>query len=204
MVEIFSKSGKSAACSLEGRSLKSSTKSSTTSSWSVRFGSVGFWVLFGLGFFSVSGFFDLLSLRALSSWVLDCFGEMGFVVLFLGEPGLSGSKGFLARFELGLVEFDGFEVELSFLSLILMIGMVSMVEFLLGLMSLVLFLVDSKVTSFISFVWFLAKPDVVFNNLVWFLAESVVAVLINLVWFLVDGLMSLVWFLVVVDLFLIG
>lgn len=200
MVEIFSKSGKSVSCNLEGRSLKSATKSSS-SSWSAQLGLV--WILFGFVFFSVSGFLDSISFRVLSNWVLDCFVDMGFDVLFLVEFGLSRSKVFLARFELGLVEFEAFEVELSFLSLILMVGMVSLAESILGFRSLVLFLVDADV-RLISFVWFFAKPDVVFNKLVWFLAEFVV-VLMDLVWFLVVGLMSLDWFLVAaVSFFLIG
>lgn len=120
---------------------------------------------------------------------------MGLVVLIFGVVGLVRSEDFFAESEVGLVEFDGFEVELSFLSWVLIVGKL---ESVVGLMSLVLFLGNEIL-------------DVSLRNSVWFLVELSMVVLVSLVWFLDDplvGLSSLVWFLTVemVELvfFLIG
>lgn len=75
---------------------------------------------------------------------MGCFG--------FWEVGLVGFGDFLGRSEVGLVEFDGFEVELSFLSWVLIVGKV---EFVVGLISLVLFLGNELVLM--SLVWFLVE-----------------------------------------------
>lgn len=87
---------------------------------------------------------------------------MGLVVLFLGAVDFSVSKVFFTRTRLDLVEFEGFEAELSFLdwvffttlgvilvefkifevelsffSLLRIVGSAALVEFVVGLMSLV-------------------------------------------------------------------
>lgn len=78
--------------------------------------------------------------------------------------GLVRSEDFFEESEVGLVEFDGFEVELSFLSWVLIVGKF---ESVVGLMNLVLFLGNEIL-------------DVSLRNSVWFLVELSMVVL---VWF---------------------
>lgn len=165
--EIISKSGNRVSWNLEGRSRNSATKSSS---------SAGF--LLDLGFFS-----------GLLNWVLVWAG-----LVVMGLVGLVRSEVFLASSEVGFVafvEFVGFEVELSFLSLILMMGVSLIESSVVGLVSLVLFLLELE-----------EEEEGGLRSLVWFLVESEVG-LTSLVWFLVDlltlvevGLMSLVLSLV--------
>lgn len=117
------------------------------------------------------------------------------VVLFLGVLGLVRSEIFLLEIELGLTEFEDFDVELSFLSSIFLVGdedvlveleldLISLVWFLkerLGLRSLVWFLEDRL--DLISLVWFLEEDKVGLISLVWFLEERELVGLIFLGWF---------------------
>ena len=129
-------------------------------------------------------------LRFLSKRVLESFEVVvvALAVLFLDELVVVRSEDFLEKNVLVLVEFEDFEeVELSFLTGILMVGFFPpRVEGTdTGLMSMVLllFLVDSDGNSR-SLVWFLAATEPVLMSLVWFLDELLVVALANLVWFL--------------------
>lgn len=108
---------------------------------------------------------------------------VGFVVLFLGdELSLFKSEDFLVESELVFVavEFEVFEVEFSFLSWDLIVGVEpSDVD----LMSLVLFLVESE-GRLISLVWFLIEPVIDLLTLVVFFKEDS---LVEVVFFLITG-----------------
>lgn len=84
--------------------------------------------------------------------------------------------------EVGLVEFDGFEVELSFLTWVFKLFNV---EFVMDFVSLVLFLDDELVVVRLrSLVWFFVEPS--FMVLVWFLDERVIIGFVvwgDFVWF---------------------
>jgi len=78
--------------------------------------------------------------------------------------GLVRSEDFFEESEVGLVEFDGFEVELSFLSWVLIVGKF---ESVVGLMNLVLFLGNEILDVSLRYsVWFLVELSMVV--LVWF------------------------------------
>lgn len=169
MVEILSRSGIRVCWNWPGKSVKSETKSES-SSCSIQLG----WICFLVGFCVFSVF-----------WVgfLSTVFWGGFVVvLFFGELSLARSEVFLAESELSLVEFEGLDVELSFLRAILMVGGDDdLVELVVDLMSLVWFLEDKLGLS--GLVWFL-EERLGLMSLVWFLEDWVVEVVVLVLIFL--------------------
>lgn len=173
MVEILSRSGIRVCWNWPGKSVKSETKSES-SSCSIQLG----WICFLVGFCVFSVFWvGFLSTRFWGGFVV-----VGLVVLFLGELSLARSEVFLEVSELGLVEFEGLDVELSFLRAILMVGGDDdLVELVVDLMSLVWLLEDKLGLS--SLVWFL-EERLGLMSLVWFLEDWVVEVVVLVLIFL--------------------